>query len=481
MAPRSCLALPLGAALLFTAAGSAAPAVDAWPQFHYNAAHTGFNPVERALTRANAKRLRQAWAAHAGASIEGSVAVGDGLVLVGSDDNVIHAYRPDGSEAWSKMLERGTAFVASPATDGQRVFGYSSSAVVTALDPSSGDQLWQQPVSTVQGVFPGSPTVVGQTVYVVPYQLVALDSATGAVRWTRPNVGCFICSPAVANGTLFVGAGPASGRRLLALDAATGAPRWSFRPQAGTDFSWSASPAVSGGRVFQAAAVGRNAKAYSLYAFAASTGKRLWKTRVGSSRFLTSSSPAVANGIVYYTSPGGRFYALRAWNGKLLWGRLTHSRVLGLLANPSYAGVYVFGRYQSSKQVGPSGEIATRSRPVPQEAWRVMIRDHHEGYIDWDRYEANRLRLAGNRTNGEVLSGPARGGLCLLQGSGSLRRLRAPSGDTLYRKRWRLSYLSVHLETSRSLVAARLPERHGRATRPGDHREVGRRHHAGDN
>jgi hypothetical protein len=105
-----------------------------------------------------------------------------------------------------------------------------------------------------------------------------------------------------------------------------------------------------------------------------------------------------------------------AWNGKLLWGRLTHSRVLGLLANPSYAGVYVFGRYQSSKQVGPSGEIATRSRPVPQDAWRVMIRDHHEGYINWDRFEANRLRLAGNRTNGEVLSGPAREGLCLLQG-----------------------------------------------------------------
>jgi DNA invertase Pin-like site-specific DNA recombinase len=105
-----------------------------------------------------------------------------------------------------------------------------------------------------------------------------------------------------------------------------------------------------------------------------------------------------------------------AWNGKLLWGRLTHSRVLGILANPSYAGAYVFGRYQSSKQVGPSGEIATRSRPVPQDAWRVMIPDHHEGYIDWDRFVANRLRLAANRTNGEGLSGPAREGLCLLQG-----------------------------------------------------------------
>jgi DNA invertase Pin-like site-specific DNA recombinase len=51
-----------------------------------------------------------------------------------------------------------------------------------------------------------------------------------------------------------------------------------------------------------------------------------------------------------------------AWDGKLLWGRLTHSRVLGILANPSYAGTYVFGRYQSSKQVGPSGDITTRSR-----------------------------------------------------------------------------------------------------------------------
>jgi DNA invertase Pin-like site-specific DNA recombinase len=105
-----------------------------------------------------------------------------------------------------------------------------------------------------------------------------------------------------------------------------------------------------------------------------------------------------------------------AWDGKLLWGRLTHSRMLGILANPSYAGAYVFGRYQSSKQVGPSGEITSRLRAVPQEAWRVMIRDHHEGYIDWDRFVANRHRLGANRTNGDSLSGPAREGLCLLQG-----------------------------------------------------------------
>ena len=43
-----------------------------------------------------------------------------------------------------------------------------------------------------------------------------------------------------------------------------------------------------------------------------------------------------------------------------------------------------------SKQVGPSGEIVTRLRLMPQNAWQVVIRDHHEGYIDWDRFVAYR-------------------------------------------------------------------------------------------
>jgi DNA invertase Pin-like site-specific DNA recombinase len=105
-----------------------------------------------------------------------------------------------------------------------------------------------------------------------------------------------------------------------------------------------------------------------------------------------------------------------AWDGKLFWGRLTHSRVLGVLANPFYAGTYVFGRRQSRKQLAATGEIETRSRLVPQDEWRVVIPDHHPGYVAWDQFVANRHRLAANRTNSEVLAGPAREGLCLLQG-----------------------------------------------------------------
>jgi hypothetical protein len=53
---------------------------------------------------------------------------------------------------------------------------------------------------------------------------------------------------------------------------------------------------------------------------------------------------------------------------------------------------------------------------MPQNEWRVVIPGHHPGYITWDQFLANRLRLAANRTNCEVLAGPAREGLCLLQG-----------------------------------------------------------------
>src|SRR5450631_3724807 len=40
-----------------------------------------------------------------------------------------------------------------------------------------------------------------------------------------------------------------------------------------------------------------------------------------------------------------------AWDGKIIWGRLSHSRVLGVLKNPSYAGIYVFGRYQYRREI----------------------------------------------------------------------------------------------------------------------------------
>jgi excisionase family DNA binding protein len=107
-----------------------------------------------------------------------------------------------------------------------------------------------------------------------------------------------------------------------------------------------------------------------------------------------------------------------AWNGKIIWGNLSHARVLGMLKNPSYAGMYVFGRYQYHREISPEGEIRKRMQAVARPAWRVSLKEHHEGYIRWDEFLENAERLEKNRTNGEetLLSGPAREGLALLQG-----------------------------------------------------------------
>ena len=61
------------------------------------------------------------------------------------------------------------------------------------------------------------------------------------------------------------------------------------------------------------------------------------------------------------------------WNGEIRWGRLTHSRVLGLLSNPSYTGTYVFGRYRSRRAVDPDGTIRTKASQLARGEWLVTI------------------------------------------------------------------------------------------------------------
>lgn len=106
------------------------------------------------------------------------------------------------------------------------------------------------------------------------------------------------------------------------------------------------------------------------------------------------------------------------WNGKVLWGKLHHGRVLSLLSNPSYAGAYVFGRYRGVKSISTQGEIQAKVQQQPMDSWLVLIQDHHPGYIKWDEYLENQHMLKENRTNTseQCTSGAVREGRALLQG-----------------------------------------------------------------
>jgi len=138
--------------------------------------------------------------------------------------------------------------------------------------------------------------------------------------------------------------------------------------------------------------------------------------------FVLFRQTGSAYGVVKHFAQQGLLYPKRAnggiWNRKLEWGRLTHSRVIDTLRNPSYAGVYVHGRFQRMKEIDADGNIRSRIREMPISSWKVTITGHHEGYISWEAYLTNLAKLESNRTNGEetLLSGPAREGIALLHG-----------------------------------------------------------------
>jgi excisionase family DNA binding protein len=84
------------------------------------------------------------------------------------------------------------------------------------------------------------------------------------------------------------------------------------------------------------------------------------------------------------------------------------------LAEPAYAGAYVFGRRRSRQVVSPDGSVRSSVTELPRDQWEVLIPDHHQGYITWEDYVANQEKLAANRTNAGAR--PPREGTALCQG-----------------------------------------------------------------
>jgi DNA invertase Pin-like site-specific DNA recombinase len=100
--------------------------------------------------------------------------------------------------------------------------------------------------------------------------------------------------------------------------------------------------------------------------------------------------------------------------GELLWASPQHARILQVLHNPRYAGAFVYGRTRMRHL--PDG--GTTVIKVARTAWQFVMPGMHQGYIDWERFEANQRRLADNAGafGGERRSGPPREGPALLQG-----------------------------------------------------------------
>ncbi|HWZ66262.1 MAG TPA: recombinase family protein [Stellaceae bacterium] len=98
------------------------------------------------------------------------------------------------------------------------------------------------------------------------------------------------------------------------------------------------------------------------------------------------------------------------------WTPIRYRNVISVLKNPFYAGAYAYGKSEHRTAIVDGRLRKTYGHGKPLEACEVLLKDHHEGYIDWAEFERNQRQLAANAYGriGGAKSG--RGGRALLAG-----------------------------------------------------------------
>jgi outer membrane protein assembly factor BamB len=242
----------------------------------------------------------------------------------------------------------GASFRPPLATDGTRVFVATVDGTVRGLDGGTGNVRWTVPDrpgtlsarqgllvvheadGTVWGVAPASgsarwktetritgalPAAVGDdAVFVGGEGLVALDAASGEVRWSAeppPHVS----APLVASGKwVFV---PEEDGTLRCRDAATGKEVWAFASKG----ALRSSPIVdeAGGRLM----VGTGDRRF--LALRLTDGKRHWTWKIGAE---VQAAPAPFGDKVLFATHEDVLYALKRGGGNLVWMASLPSRPL---------------------------------------------------------------------------------------------------------------------------------------------------------
>jgi DNA invertase Pin-like site-specific DNA recombinase len=103
--------------------------------------------------------------------------------------------------------------------------------------------------------------------------------------------------------------------------------------------------------------------------------------------------------------------------GAMVWKLPLYTNIRSMLANPVYAGAYAFGKTETRVGIVDGHARKSSGHRKPRQQWKVLIRDHHSGYISWEEYERNQAMIAEN-THMKPGDGPkaGRGGRALMAG-----------------------------------------------------------------
>src|SRR5579862_5824610 len=105
------------------------------------------------------------------------------------------------------------------------------------------------------------------------------------------------------------------------------------------------------------------------------------------------------------------------WRSEIRWVTPTYTAIHSILTNPVYAGAYTYGKSRTEHYVDEHGVIRKRVPHLPIKEWSVLLPEHHPGFINWETFEANQVRIDSNvHPKPNQAGGAIREGSALLQG-----------------------------------------------------------------
>ena len=124
-----------------------------------------------------------------------------------------------------------------------------------------------------------------------------------------------------------------------------------------------------------------------------------------------------ANKVLLFFNEGGLLVPRLERFGDIAWKRPTIEKITSILKNPTYAGAFVYGRNSHTSTRGPRGNVVKTKR-LPMEKWRILIKDKYPAYVDWETFERIQRMLQDNHAEYErkMTRGVPREGKALLAG-----------------------------------------------------------------
>jgi outer membrane protein assembly factor BamB len=295
------------------------------------------------------------------------------------------ALRATIERVWSAGIGAGGGYrrkiTASPVVAGGRVFAMDSDGTVSGFEAAGGRRLWRTDTqgeddrSTNVG---GGIAVEGDTVFAATgrAEMLALDAASGTVRWRQKLSSAARSAPTVAEGKLFLAT---LDNQVLGLSTADGRKVWGYQaPAPETTVLGLPAPAYAEGILVAGFGSG------DVLALRAANGSVVWGESLASARGRTSVSDlssvhgmaVIKDGRVYAIGLGRLMLAIDLRSGRRLW-----EREVGSGETPWLAGDWLF-------IVSSEAQLAAISTADGSVAWvhefdRYENEDKQRDPINW--------------------------------------------------------------------------------------------------